>query len=468
MIVGARFWLVHHYAASLPLSDQWDAEGWNLLKPWQEGHRPLSALFSPHNEHRILLTRTETLGLFLLSGQWSPLLEMTVNALLAGLTAVAIAAVLLQSFDQSYRPLILSIVSLSFLLPFGWENIVGGFQSSSYFLVGFSLLALWGLGLNQPLSAAWWVGLIASILACLAVGSGCLAAGCVLVLLFVRAWKSRRCSLAEGVTAAICAVIVLSAWLTTPHVPASAPFRVQTTWELLVALGRFFAWPLPAHPWMSLWMIAPVAVLAVAYWHAPGRRSSYELLLLTGAWYGLQVLALAYYRGGHQAPPASRYTDVLVIGLMASFFSLLMLGSRLSRGPLVGLLVVWASPIVIGLTQVTDTNFAIELPAQLEHRRIQETNIRSYLETGDADRYLIRKLPSELPYPDTNRLRMMLDDSTMRSLLLSNASDFRKTRFILKQGEIIFTTGLALMLALLVISFLQAGRVSRPRTHPMT
>jgi hypothetical protein len=47
----------HRYGMTMPEWDQWDAEGLYLLAPWFNDDHFLRALFTPHNEHRVVLTK---------------------------------------------------------------------------------------------------------------------------------------------------------------------------------------------------------------------------------------------------------------------------------------------------------------------------------------------------------------------------------------------------------------------------
>src|SRR5688572_12062879 len=79
----------YHYGSPMPDWDQWDAEGRNLLIPWVDDDQFVEKLFLPHNEHRVVLTKLQNLGLTLMNGQWDSRLEAVTNALLHAALAVA-------------------------------------------------------------------------------------------------------------------------------------------------------------------------------------------------------------------------------------------------------------------------------------------------------------------------------------------------------------------------------------------
>ena len=167
----------------MPLWDQWDAEGGGLFAPLLQGHLPLSRLFEPHMEHRIVLTRLLALGLFELDGMWDPRLEMVVNAGIAAGTAAIVAGLLLREIGRRWWRPVACVVAIFWALPYGWENTTWGFQAQFYFLLLFSFLTIWGLCYGRPYTIAWWTGAASAILSCLTMASGFLAPLAVLLVL---------------------------------------------------------------------------------------------------------------------------------------------------------------------------------------------------------------------------------------------------------------------------------------------
>jgi len=49
LVASWRLFLVYVYGQDSPYSDQWDAEGWTLLRPLHAGRIDWSIVFSPHN-----------------------------------------------------------------------------------------------------------------------------------------------------------------------------------------------------------------------------------------------------------------------------------------------------------------------------------------------------------------------------------------------------------------------------------
>src|SRR6478736_245918 len=83
VVASLRMYLLHLFAVDSPYSDQWDAEGWSLLRLFQNGQLGWGQLFEAHNEHRIVMVRMVSLGLFLLNnGQWDNLVSAIFSTLL--------------------------------------------------------------------------------------------------------------------------------------------------------------------------------------------------------------------------------------------------------------------------------------------------------------------------------------------------------------------------------------------------
>ena len=198
VVFGARLWLIERYGSPVPYLDQWDAEAQLVIGPWLNGESSFDKLFSAHNEHRVLNSRLLTLALFCGNGQWDPLLEAVASSFIYGVLAVVAAIGFSRLVEQRYRGAVLFGVVLMGALPFGWENTLVGFQSQFYLLMLFSIVALWGLGIQPPLSAGWWLGASSGMLACLSMGSGFFAAAAVLATMGSSAFQEPGGGLEPG------------------------------------------------------------------------------------------------------------------------------------------------------------------------------------------------------------------------------------------------------------------------------
>ena len=91
---------------------------------------------------------------------------------------------------------VLTAVVYAILL--GWENTVWGFQSSFYFVFGFSMFALWALYAARPFSLRWLGGVVLSVAAYISMASGALTLIAVTALLGLQVvFRVRPRSLSE-------------------------------------------------------------------------------------------------------------------------------------------------------------------------------------------------------------------------------------------------------------------------------
>src|SRR5271166_1089505 len=91
VLFGARAALLSYAANPTPFFDEWDGDGFLLLKPYLQGYLGIADLLAPYNEHRIVITRLLVLSIFHLSGYWDVVLQMIVNAILDTATVVAVS-----------------------------------------------------------------------------------------------------------------------------------------------------------------------------------------------------------------------------------------------------------------------------------------------------------------------------------------------------------------------------------------
>ena len=426
IVVGARLWLVSLYGTSVPIMDQWDGEGAHLFKPWIEGTLRISDLFQPHNEHRILLSRLLALGLLRLNGQWDAQLEMAVNALLFGAIAVLITVALVKLFGHNLRTPIVLAVGLWSALPYGHENTLWAFESSFYFLLFFSLLAIWGLALYPLFSWPWWAGVAGLLLACLSMASGFFAALVLLGLSALRLIKKRAFSRDRVTLILLCCAVVAITFYYRTTVPSHAAIRATSLHVWAHVFGCCLAWPFCTTSALCLMMYLPVGLLAVRYvskqavalgdtW---GRRA--EVLIGVSAWVILQAAAMAYLRGGGAVPPpVSRYMDILALGGLANFLAVLILLRELPNGTdarQVGIVLAtcWITGLVAGSFLISQHELTFR-GLRMGSLYPAEETVRAYVATGDR-RYLDGD-PTMIPYPDASRLAMLLDDPTIRSIL---------------------------------------------------
>jgi hypothetical protein len=431
-VVGARLWLIDRFGNSLPILDQWDAEGYFLLRPWFEGHLQLVDLFSPHNEHRIFFTRLVTIALAQINGQWDALPEMVVNALLCAALAAVLVAILCRLTAGAHRAFIFAVVTLWLALPYAQENTLWGFQSAFYFLLLFTILSIWGLALYPFGSLPWWVGAIGAICACLSLASGSIAAGVVLALVVVRSRGNLRILRQHIPTIAFaCIVVVIS--LHFHEVPAHhRAFRAGSFLLWITSWGRCLAWPFN-RPILCLVIYAPLLFLAVHHFRRRGTERGAtqsdalnQFLLGIGGWVILQAASIAYARASQiMEIISSRYLDIMGLGIVANSVALIVLTNRwrenrkwpraAKTAPYIWLAFVLGFACLASYRAVENQKGRDGQPGRRGFLRAAESAVRAYLETSDIVHLEGDPLP--FPYVDVQAFKAMIDDPTVRKLL---------------------------------------------------
>jgi len=478
LVLGGKLWLVRCYGNAIPFWDQWDAEA-GLLKKYLEGNLHFNDLIAPQNEHPLLFPRLQVWALFWLNEQWDHLVEMTANAALNALMAVAFAGCLFRFFERRDRVLIILALGLYFTLPYSWENSLMSFNGFAALLF-FSMAGLVGVINGKCFSPGWWGGVVCLMLACLTTASGGMASIAVIGLIGLRRLHDRRRPAPGDLALAVlCLLIFAFGWHLKGYNPAHEVLKSHSVSEFFVMLGRCLAWPLIKAPILGLVMYLPLTALLVVYvlpaeitktFNLP--RPAFELLLGIGIWLSLQIAVTAYARGAGNLLPASRYMDILALGVMVNLLAVILM-FRLqpvqTRGhrAVVAIGAGWLAVATVGLILITVRNFKVELPAKRNASLIEVKNVREYVFTGDI-KHLKNKPRLDIPYPSPERLASLLDDPTIRAILPSNINPHpevhwlsSRTLQLLRWSPVIFLYGL---LGILILGFLSLKKLRNSQT----
>ena len=422
-ILGVRWAVFDRYGMTLPEWDQWDAEGLALLAPWFNHDQFFNALFTPHNEHRVVLTKLLNLGLTITNGHWDQRLEATVNAILPA--SIAVAFLFLASRHLAHRGLAAIGVFLAviFAFPFAWQNVLGGFHSQQFFLVGLALIAIALLPFSAPFSGRWWIGSAAALLGLFSMASGFFGALVVIGLVGVQYFRRERTLVSAWPTLVICVAAAAVGWFTRHEVPYHASLKAQNLHDFIFTILRSLQWPAPLSTWFAIvlwlpwtWLVARV-VFSTRSLSAASRSFGYFILGL-GVWVWLQLVATAYARGAGGPPPASRYIDTLVFGLVANALALAWLATPelLDRSTLRALkttAVVWVGIFLWGAQAELRQIFLVELPPVKVYHDYCEINVRNYLFTGN-EKFLDHE---EIPYPGAESFLQRIGLPALRTRL---------------------------------------------------
>lgn len=459
-VVGARLATIDRFGSAMPDNDQWDAEARHLLIPWFEEDRFVEHLFTPHNEHRVVLTKLQALALTLLNGQWDARVENGVNTLLSGALAVSwwllarrwlTRGASAAEAGHAALPAAAAGSGLIYLLsaalhglPLAWENVLGGFHSQQYWLIALSLVTMVALPVAPTATLRWWTGVVAAVLAMFTMGSGFFASGVVFALVGWRMARRETTFAQTWPTLALTGTLVVVGLLTRVHVPHHEPLKARTPAEFVLYVLRSLEWPLHRHDWGLVLLWAPWFIIAgrcVAR-KADGHANSSEPrrvprpLIALGAWVLLQVAATAYARGADANYPAPRYLDTLAVGVMTNGIALAWwwqagAGSRVARLAQLGLSIAWLCAVAIGIGTVSGNIFRHNLPNLKSYYSEAENRLRDYLATGDP----AHLAQGRIPYPSAEglieplahpALRARLPDPVRAPLSLSPVADNTK------------------------------------------
>lgn len=402
----------------MPFWDQWDAEGDWLLRPWVEGHFKMSDLWFPQNEHRLVPSHILTLLLFEVTGTWSNLTEARVNIVLGALTPLLLIW-LLHRWGEIYkwRWLVVAVTICGAILPFAWENILFGFQSQFYFLCIFTLSALI-LASTRPYHAASVSAIVViSILSVLTMASGLLTPVAVAAVYSLHWLMAKKKHLQTIIIIVVLAGITVTAYLTMPYNPGHDFLHAQNFAEFSKALIRVLGWPLTARKLITIVFWLPSAAILITF--LVKKKLSRTDVLMSGCfiWSALQAVAIAYGRGHEPGDVLSRYTDLLSLGLAGSAWFIVRatevfnpVGRFRYTFKIIAIL-FFAAFFVSHKKRFRPGINSMKKSKEL--RTIQETNVYGYLRTGDAH-YLQQ---GNIPYPDANRLQMLLDNQGIRQAL---------------------------------------------------
>ncbi len=417
LIVGAKWATFDRYGSPMPDWDQWDAEATNLLIPWFEDGPFLERLLTPHNEHRVVLTKLQNLALAIASGQWDSRLEAVTNALLHAALAAALWLGARRWAAAGWHAALFALAFALFGLPLAWQNVLGGFHSQQYWLVGLSTAAVATLPFARPWGASWWAGALAAVLACGSMGSGFLAAFVVLLVIGWRAGRAETSWREAWPALVLCLGLVALGLLTRVEVAHHAHMKVKSVHDFVLYLLRSLQWPLRDHEWAGpiLWL-----PWAIAAWRTIAGRTPREgqTIVALGGWTLGQLIATAYARGAGADHPASRYMDTLSFGALVNGLALAWLFStggfnrprRLALG-VVG--VAWVALLGSGMRENLTRSFEAELPDARKYYDKAEANMANYLATGDRAHLAGR----HVPYPNADELIKRLSHPCIRSLM---------------------------------------------------
>lgn len=422
-VLAMQLLLVARLGTDIPYQDQWDLEGRRLYPAWRDGTWKASELFAAHNEHRIVWTKLLDLALFEVNGQWDPLVQLAAGAVLRAGVAALLAGLLAAGMSGRGRFWVGVGVAAAFLPHVAWENALWGFQSSVYFVILFSLVALALLGHPVRTPGRLAGGLLAGLAALLAMGAGAFVPAVLLGLAGLHAVERRRCDGALFREAWPALALLAVAIALRSEAPAHAVLRAATSGQFFNALGRAMAWPHTAMPWAALVLNLPL-MLAVGGRMAGRRRAANgeDFALLAGGWSLVAAGAMAWSRGGgdeFDVGVTVRYVDFLLLLPIANVWCLAALARNapVPKRPLVRVLAgAWGVFLVAGWLGVSAQVMRGFILPRVRDRDLPVRLAVEYQKTGDSAVYAAQPAYFR-PHPNLQSVRAVLNDPRMRDVL---------------------------------------------------
>jgi hypothetical protein len=424
VVFSAKLLVIRDNPAPTPFYDQWDAEAAELFVPFSENSLAWRTMFALHNEHRVFFSRLLALDLLSVNGgQWDPRLEQVVNAAIHAFTGVLLTTILWVVGERRRLDLLVLVAVVAFALPFGWENTLLGFQSAFYFLLLFSVLALWLTTTYRPGSGAWSLGWLCAICGLCTAASGVITpvaiAGTMALTLARSPREWRDTAITAGAAAGVLAVGFV---LTSPPLAHHDVFKSHTIDKFGRALAHALAWPWVDRPVLAIAMWLPLAAALTLGLLRRGQIAPLERLAAgLGLWVVLNAVALAYGRGAGGALPAIRYLDILSLGFAANSVALIALLDRaatftFARWIALGTLAGWLLFSVVGIDRLVGRTL-VDLAVWRQYFATEAVTVRQFMMSDDVSWMLSRRDLVELPYPDSARLVTLLKDPYIRRIL---------------------------------------------------
>ena len=441
-IFGLKVYLIHRFGSDLPFMDQWAKEGDMMIAPAREGTLRLWDLFVPHSEHRIVPTLALNLGLAQWSGQWDARVECVVNAVIHSAIIVLFTGYVFRAYSRgaavaaAWLQLGLGLTALD------WENTLIGFQSEFYFVLGLSLVAIWGLldprGWTAP---RWWGGLLCGGLAVISLGSGLLCFAPVAAIAALRLVRRSPGSSSSGSgsgalpplraepwtraagTLAVALAALALGWLTRGVAPWEIPLHAKSLGDFLLYFLHCLAWPSQRWAGVAALVWLPWVYFAIRSFGRYSLRQ--ELLLAAGLWVLLQIAAVSFYRGVDGGFPASRYSDIFQFGLLVNLLSWIEVERDLRARwlkPRLALAAAWIAVLAAGATVNGLDMWRNLLPSVTGRSRVYEENVGLYVRTGDLTRL---HPPHIIPFPDIDWFKRMIDRPSTRAVLPASVNPVR-------------------------------------------
>lgn len=408
VVTASHFLLLNMFAVSTPYWDDWFGTAKPVIMPFLDGTLTLRALFTPHFQHTIPLSKFLALCLFVINRQWDPILEMTASAMVAGVTASLVCRLVLRGGAQTN-----AFIFCAGLLaaPVNWENTLWGFQ------LGFRILLLLPLVIFSLLftekSPSWSRALVIILLTLVSsfhMSSGFLGPLVGVFTYVVFCVVNRRLHASTLFLVAGCLLAIALGVAFRPSVGGG--MTASSLRAFFAALARVSSYPMYS-VFGGAWVHLPVVFGALALFTRRKLSNVDSGIVAVVLWCAAQMLAIAYARA--IAPLESRYTDIFALLLvvdLALVARCLTWDTKYLRAG------AYAWLIVVGGFLASRVEFALgtEIPGKKNTQAVETETIRKYL--SERDPKILRDAPYLFsPAPDPEPLLYLFADSRFMSAL---------------------------------------------------
>lgn len=418
IILGARLDLINNLAVSMPYWDDWGMG--RFLEQFTLHGVSFSDLYVPVNEHRSFFSRVLSLNLFQINDlQWDPVVAMVANSVIwtiCGLFLIRLAHLNQQRLNQD---LFIALILLLWVFPISLTNTLWGVQSHNYFMILFALLSCWYIQYDA-MSFKWWIAVFCMFAACLTLAGGSFVPLSVALVYVIQVFKKNDLrSDIKTVLAAITASIfgLLLIFNQPQHRYSDENLNLFVSLE---SFAKTMSWPLTSQAWPFVLLVIPVLLLLkrlITQSSVPSKLSRFIISL-----YGYVVLtaiAIAVARAIEGHGPAARYMEFISLAWIASTLAVLYLQNsqpRLSSWAKQSIILLWLALLVISIPWQANALKSVLAERQL-YATIQETNVRSYLNSGGDLTWLENKPFLHIPYHEASGLVRALKDFKAADIL---------------------------------------------------
>jgi len=406
-----RFYTVNKYGMNVPYWDQWDAEAYLLYKPIIEGNFQFPVLVSAHNEHHIFFTRILAIALFEFNSKiWSPILEMFLNGFISICSITVLMSIFIYKFKYFYQKIMyLFLVLFIISIPFGWENILAGFQSQFYIFILFGLISIYGISNFDLFSFKWYLSFLVLCLSPLTMAGGFIGMiSCIFILLVKNRFKR------VVIPILILLILIGLSLLYTPHIVAHENGNAHNIGEFINALLTALSWPYKRNFIFSCIFNMPFIFFILNLNKTNEHDKNFSIFLLgTYSWLYLQVCLMSYGRA--IAIDTPRYLDVYAMLIMINSGVIIYLLNKYKKLSYKILILFYLIFVIYGFF-IKEDEIWTQVRSKSAQGEWQINNLKKYICFGDKDE-LYKKNGVELSYPDVKRLLLFLDDSTIRNIL---------------------------------------------------